>query len=51
MKATGEPASYPLASDNEYWIAGAHLSFPGIGHVRASRDGYLWIPANYTIPD
>jgi glyoxylase-like metal-dependent hydrolase (beta-lactamase superfamily II) len=33
-----------------YWIAGAHLSFPGIGHVRAEERHYLWIPVNYAIP-
>ncbi len=29
------------------WIAGAHISFPGIGHVRADGEGYRWVPANY----
>jgi glyoxylase-like metal-dependent hydrolase (beta-lactamase superfamily II) len=38
------------ASDEGYWIAAAHLSFPGIGHVRAEQDGFVWIPANYSIP-
>jgi glyoxylase-like metal-dependent hydrolase (beta-lactamase superfamily II) len=37
------------AADNDYWLAGAHLSFPGIGHVRPAQQGYLWIPVNYTI--
>ncbi|EKE82980.1 MBL fold metallo-hydrolase [Idiomarina xiamenensis] len=33
------------------WIAGAHLSFPGIGHIQALGDGhYRWLPANYTLP-
>ena len=39
-----------LAADKDYWVAGAHLSFPGIGHVRSAQEGYSWIPANYTIP-
>jgi glyoxylase-like metal-dependent hydrolase (beta-lactamase superfamily II) len=30
-----------------YWVAGAHLSFPGIGHLRRAGSGYAWIPANY----
>jgi glyoxylase-like metal-dependent hydrolase (beta-lactamase superfamily II) len=29
-------------------IAGAHLSFPGIGHLRADGKGYDWIPLNFT---
>jgi glyoxylase-like metal-dependent hydrolase (beta-lactamase superfamily II) len=33
-----------------YWIAGAHISFPGIGHVRADGGGHFtWVPANYTL--
>lgn len=30
------------------WVAGAHLSFPGIGHLRAEGDGYEWLPVNYS---
>lgn len=36
------------AAKQGYWVAGAHLSFPGIGHLRPNDDGYIWIPANYT---
>jgi len=39
-----------LAADEHDWIAGAHLSFPGIGHVLLAKKGYLWVPASYTIP-
>jgi hypothetical protein len=28
-------------------VAGAHLPFPGIGHVRAERVGYTWLPIDY----
>ena len=29
-------------------VAGMHLPFPGIGHVRANRDGsYSWVPVEY----
>jgi len=35
------------AASKGYWIAAAHVAFPGLGHVRASKDGYVWIPANY----
>ena len=38
------------AARQGYWIAGAHISFPGIGHVRSEGGGrYTWVPANYTL--
>ena len=37
------------AADGGYWVAGAHLPFPGIGHLRHAGKGYRWIPANYTV--
>jgi glyoxylase-like metal-dependent hydrolase (beta-lactamase superfamily II) len=30
------------------WVAGAHLSFPGIGHLRSAGTGYGYVPANYS---
>jgi glyoxylase-like metal-dependent hydrolase (beta-lactamase superfamily II) len=30
------------------WVAGAHLSFPGIGHLRTTGSGYSFVPANYS---
>lgn len=39
-----------MAADDNDWVAGSHISFPGIGHVRAADGRYFWIPANYTIP-
>jgi glyoxylase-like metal-dependent hydrolase (beta-lactamase superfamily II) len=36
-----------LADDKDYWLAGSHVSFPGIGHVRSGAAGYRWAPANY----
>jgi glyoxylase-like metal-dependent hydrolase (beta-lactamase superfamily II) len=35
------------AAQHGYWVAGAHLSFPGIGHLRASGTGYIYVPTNY----
>lgn len=35
------------AAKNGYLIAGAHLSFPGIGHVAADGAGYRWLPVSY----
>lgn len=36
------------AAEGGHWVAAAHLSFPGIGHLRANGQGYDWLPANYT---
>jgi len=30
-----------------YLIASAHVSFPGLGHVKAQGSGYVWVPAPY----
>jgi glyoxylase-like metal-dependent hydrolase (beta-lactamase superfamily II) len=35
-----------LANSSE-WIAAAHLSFPGIGHLRKDGKGYRFIAVNY----
>jgi len=37
------------AAAGRYWIAGAHLPFPGIGHVRYRKSAYEWVPANYAV--
>jgi glyoxylase-like metal-dependent hydrolase (beta-lactamase superfamily II) len=36
------------AAANRYYVGGAHLSFPGIGHLRASGTGYVFVHTNYT---
>jgi glyoxylase-like metal-dependent hydrolase (beta-lactamase superfamily II) len=41
---------FQLAAEGDYWVAGAHLSFPGLGHVRSEQGRFHWAPANYTIP-
>lgn len=28
-------------------VAGAHLPFPGVGHLRAEEQGYTWVPLDY----
>jgi hypothetical protein len=40
------------AADKGYWVAGAHLPFPAVGHLRAaaSGTGYVFVPANYGLP-
>jgi len=42
--------AYADAATNGYLVAGAHVSFPGIGRVRPSGRGYQWLPVNYMIP-
>ncbi|KHN52356.1 MBL fold metallo-hydrolase [Pectobacterium fontis] len=43
------------AASQGYWVAGAHLPFPGIGHVstrlerNGTTNGYRWLPANYSL--
>ena len=39
---------YADAAKKGYFVAVAHISFPGIGKLRADGRGYQWIPANYT---
>jgi glyoxylase-like metal-dependent hydrolase (beta-lactamase superfamily II) len=39
--------AYADAASKGYWVAAAHLAFPGIGHVRAEGKAYAWVPANY----
>lgn len=38
---------YADAARGGYFVAVAHVSFPGIGQLRADGRGYDWIPANY----
>jgi glyoxylase-like metal-dependent hydrolase (beta-lactamase superfamily II) len=40
--------AFDAAAKGGYLIGGAHLPFPGLGHVRAQGKGYQWIPVNYT---
>jgi len=35
------------AAKEGFLVGGAHISFPGLGHVRATKKGYRWIPAPY----
>jgi glyoxylase-like metal-dependent hydrolase (beta-lactamase superfamily II) len=35
------------AAKQGYFVAVAHVSFPGIGQLRADGKGYQWLPANY----
>lgn len=48
--AASRKKAFAEAAKDGYWVAGDHLSFPGIGHVRNEKDGigYRWIPINYS---
>ena len=36
------------AARQGYYVAIAHVSFPGIGRLRAEGKGYVWVPVNYS---
>jgi glyoxylase-like metal-dependent hydrolase (beta-lactamase superfamily II) len=36
------------AARNGALVGGAHLQFPGLGHIATQGKGYRWIPVNYT---
>jgi glyoxylase-like metal-dependent hydrolase (beta-lactamase superfamily II) len=36
------------AAAHGYVIAGEHVSFPGLGHIRKVGSGYQWVPVSYT---
>lgn len=42
--------AYAEAASGGYLVGAAHVSFPGIGRVRSSGRGYLWLPVNYAVP-
>ncbi|WP_348083416.1 MBL fold metallo-hydrolase [Mucilaginibacter sp.] len=46
--AAARKKAFADAAKNKYWIASDHLSFPGIGHIRAEGTGYKWYPVNYS---
>lgn len=40
--------AFDAAAKGGYLIGGAHLPFPGMGHLQVQGKGYRWIPVNYT---
>jgi glyoxylase-like metal-dependent hydrolase (beta-lactamase superfamily II) len=40
--------AFDEAAKNGYLVGGAHLQFPGLGHLQAQGKGYRWVPVNYT---
>jgi glyoxylase-like metal-dependent hydrolase (beta-lactamase superfamily II) len=37
------------AAREQCWIAGPHLPYPGLGHIRPRPKGYAWVPAEYRV--
>jgi len=35
------------AADQGWWVAGAHLPFPGLGHVRRQDQAFAWVPGEF----
>jgi glyoxylase-like metal-dependent hydrolase (beta-lactamase superfamily II) len=48
--ASQRKRAFTEAAQQGYWIGASHLSFPGLGHLRADGSGYVWVPANYAVP-
>jgi len=48
--ATQRIRVFQMAADGGFWVAGAHLSFPGIGHLRGNGVHFAWIPAIFANP-
>lgn len=40
-------ALFEKAAASGWWIAGAHLPFPGLGHIRHDAKGYAWVPVEF----
>jgi glyoxylase-like metal-dependent hydrolase (beta-lactamase superfamily II) len=38
---------FARAAKERLMVAGMHLPFPGIGHVRKEKKGYAWVPAEF----
>jgi glyoxylase-like metal-dependent hydrolase (beta-lactamase superfamily II) len=36
------------AAEHRYWVGGAHLPFPGIGHLRTNGSGYTFVHVYYS---
>ena len=50
MAAAARKKVYADVSKDGLLMAVAHLSFPGIGHIRRDGTGYAFYPVNYAVP-
>ena len=39
---------FARAAREKLAIAGMHLPFPGLGHIRQAKEGYAWVPAEFS---
>jgi glyoxylase-like metal-dependent hydrolase (beta-lactamase superfamily II) len=46
--AAARKKEFDAAVKGGYLLGGAHLQFPGLGHLRAEGKGYRWVPVNFT---
>ncbi|WP_413672005.1 MBL fold metallo-hydrolase [Massilia cellulosiltytica] len=46
--ATARKKVFDDAARNGWLVGGAHLQFPGLGHLQTQGKGYRWVPVNYT---
>jgi glyoxylase-like metal-dependent hydrolase (beta-lactamase superfamily II) len=45
---TSRRALLSRAASRGWWVAGAHLPFPGLGRIQAGKDNvYRWVPTEY----
>jgi glyoxylase-like metal-dependent hydrolase (beta-lactamase superfamily II) len=41
--------AFAAAAERGHLVGGAHLGFPGLGHVRAEQTRFSWVPAPYSV--
>jgi glyoxylase-like metal-dependent hydrolase (beta-lactamase superfamily II) len=46
--ALSRAKAFAGAAEQRYWVAGAHIAFPGIGHVRRETDAFDWVAMNFS---
>jgi glyoxylase-like metal-dependent hydrolase (beta-lactamase superfamily II) len=46
--AASRKKEFDAAAKGGYLVGGAHLQFPGLGHLQSEGKGYRWVPVNYT---
>ena len=46
--AAARKTIFAEAAERREWVGGAHVSFPGLGHLRAAGTGYVFVPVNYS---
>ena len=47
--ATDRVAAFKDAAQKGYLVASSHISFPGLGHVRAKGGAFEWVPVDYSV--